>query len=158
MRPTSIMPRTKLSNVMWCSQAALALCTCLCMEAMDSLSGKLNSRKVSFQPECEHRMVRVPISISKRMSQTHLCIVWDLLHLLHNEPVAFPSLTIPIYTPRWRGVIMVKCLTQGHNTLTVTGFKPTTLCLWTQHRSVRPHTHTWHMNPITKGKLWNTLV
>ena len=54
--------------------------------------------------------------------------VWGSLHLLHNEPVTFPALPVPIYTPGSRGV-MVKYLTQGHNTLTVMGLEPTTFCL-----------------------------
>ena len=64
------------------------------------------------------------------------------LHVLHNEPVTFPALPLPIYTSGSRGVIMVKFLTQGHNTLTVTGLEPTIFCLWTQHWSARPHALT----------------
>ena len=33
------------------------------------------------------------------------------LHLLHNKPVTFPALPVPIYTHGSRGVIIVKCLT-----------------------------------------------
>ena len=86
--------------------------------------------------------VGAPISLSKRMGQTHFPLCGARLHLLHNEPVTFPALPVPIYTPGSRGVIMVKCLTQGHNTLTVTGLEPTTFCLWNQHWSARPHAPT----------------
>ena len=75
-------------------------------------------------------------------------VVWGSLHLLHNEPVTFPALPVPIYTPGWRGVVTVKCLTQGHNTLTVTGLESTTFCLWIQHWSARPHAPTYY-------PLWN---
>ena len=81
----------------------------------------------------------MPISLSKRIGPDSFSVVWGSLHLLHNEPVTFPALPVPIYTPGWRGVIMVKCLTQGHNTLAVTGLEPTTFCLWIQHWSARPH-------------------
>ena len=91
--------------------------------------------KVSFQPV---NTGRGAYSLSKRMGQTPFSVVWGSLHLLHNKPVTFPALPVPIYTPRLRGVIMVKCLTQGHNMLTVTGLKPTTFCLWTQHWFARP--------------------
>ena len=39
----------------------------------------------------------------------------------HGEP--------RIYTSGSRGVIMVKCLSQGHNMLTIMGLEPTTFCL-----------------------------
>ena len=84
----------------------------------------------------------MPISLSKRIGPDSFSVVWGSLHLLHNEPVIFPALPVPIYTPESRGVIMVKCLTQGHNTLIVTGLEPTTFCLWTQHWSARPHAPT----------------
>ena len=51
-------------------------------------------------------------------------LVCDLLHLPHNKPVTFPALLAPILTPGLRGLIMVECLTQGHNTLTITGSNP----------------------------------
>ena len=84
----------------------------------------------------------MPISLSKRIGPDSFSVVWGSLHLLHNEPVTFPALPVPIYTPGWRGVIMVKCLTQGHNTLTIAGLEPTTFCLWIQHWSARPHAST----------------
>ena len=90
---------------------------------------------------CEHRSGR-PSPSRSELGQTHFSVVWGSLHLLHNEPVTFPALPVPIYTPGLRGVIMVKCLTQGHNTLTVTGLEPTTFCLWIQHWSARPHAPT----------------
>ena len=86
--------------------------------------------------------VGMPISLSKRIGPDSFSVVWGSLHLLHNEPVTFPALPVPIYTPGWRGVIMVKCLTQGHNTLIATGLEPTTFCLWIQHWSARPHAST----------------
>ena len=46
-----------------------------------------------------------------------------------QRPVTFPALPVPIYTPGTGGVIMVQCLTQGHNTLAVTELEPTTFCL-----------------------------
>ena len=58
-----------------------------------------------------------------------LSIVWTSLHPLHNKPVTFPALPVPVthlYTKsRW----MIKCLTQGHNMLAVSGLEPTTFCL-----------------------------
>ena len=89
---------------------------------------------------CEHRS-RCQSPSWSELGQTHFPLC-SSLHLQHNEPVTFPGLPVPIYTPGWRGVIMVKCLTQGHNTLTVTGFEPTTFCLWIQHWSARPHAPT----------------
>ena len=84
----------------------------------------------------------MPISLSKRIGPDSFSVVWGSLHLLHNESVTFPVLPVPIYTPGWRGVIMVKCLTQVHNTLIITGLEPTTFCLWIQHCSTRPHMPT----------------
>ena len=57
------------------------------------------------------------------MVQTHFSVVWALPHHLHNKPVTLAS-QLPIHTPASRGVIMVKCLTQGHNILTVMGSNP----------------------------------
>ena len=43
----------------------------------------------------------------------------------------FPTLPVLIYTPGSTGIITVRCLTQGHNTLAIMGLEPTTFCLWT---------------------------
>ena len=95
----------------------------------------------------------MPISLSKWIGPDSFSVVWSSLHLLHNEPVTFPALPVPIYTPGWGGIIMVKCLTQGHNTLTVTGLERTTFCLWIQHWSARPHA-PMHSGQSTHFKGW----
>ena len=82
--------------------------------------------KVNFQPVNTDRGAHLPLE-ANWARLIFRCM--GTLHLLHNEPVTFPALPVPIYTPGWRGVIMVKCLTQGHNTLTVMGLEPTTFCL-----------------------------
>ena len=85
--------------------------------------------------------VGVPISLEKQFGPDSYSTVWGSVHL-HNEPVTYPALPIPIYTLKSRGVIMVKCLTHVPYMLTVTWHEPTTFCLWTRHWSARPHTPT----------------
>ena len=104
---------------------------------LNSLDTK--SQKVSFQPVYTGRGDHLPL---KQIGQTQLCAVWGSLYLIQNKPVTFPALPVPVYTPGSRGVITDKCLTQGHNTLAVTGLEPTTFCLWTQHWSARSNTPT----------------
>ena len=70
-----------------------------------------------------HITVLVEITIATQFST-----LWGSLHLLHNN-ITFPAFPVPIYTPGSRGIIMVKCLTDGQNTLALTGLKPTTFCL-----------------------------
>ena len=77
------------------------------------------------------------------IGQTYFSVVWSILQILHNKPVTFPSLPIHIYIPGSWTVILMKCLTEWHNTLTVKGLKPTTLCLYTHHWSPRPHVPTY---------------
>ena len=55
-----------------------------------------------------------------------------------HESLKCTALPYPFIHLEARGVIMVKCLTQGHNTLAVTELESTTFCLWAQHWSARP--------------------
>ena len=64
---------------------------------------------------------------TKRIGQDHFAAVWGSLHLLLNKPVTLPALSVLIYTLGLEGV---KCLTQGHNLLTIVGLEPTTSCSW----------------------------
>ena len=96
--------------------------------------------KVTFQPVNTGRGTLLPLEAN--WARLIFFVVRGSLHLLHNEGVTFPSLPVPIYTPGWREVIIIKCLTQGHNTLTVTGHEPPTFCLWIQYWSARPHAPT----------------
>ena len=109
--------------------------------------------------------VEVPISLSKRTFQDQYFIVWGLLHLLHIEPVTFHALLVHVsmqFTPGWRGEIMVKCLTQGHNM----GLEPTTFCLWTHnqgqmsldHLSLSSSIHTFTALKWSFCPLWNEIV
>ena len=105
---------------------------------------------------CEHRL-GCPSPSRNELDQTHfsLCgarytsFTTSLLPSQHN-------LLVLIYTPGLRGVIMVKCLTQRHNALTVKVHKPTTFCLWTHHWSARPlaPNHYHYISLLWEAKKW----
>ena len=82
-----------------------------------------NSKVKGKLSTCAHSL-GCPSRSQKQIGPDSFSVVWDLLHHLHNKPVTFPAFPVPIYTPGSRGVIMVKCLTQGHNMLMVMGSNP----------------------------------
>ena len=89
--------------------------------------------------------VKVAISLSKRMDQTHFFVVWGSLHL-HNKLVTLPALPVPI---------MEKCLTQGHNMLAATGLKPQPF-VYEPNTGPLDHMHPHNDDEWIKFKPWIT--
>jgi len=56
------------------------------------------------------------------------------------------SLSVPIYTPGWRGTVRVKCLVQGHNTMSPARARTRTA------RSGGERTNHEATSPCTQGK------
>ena len=85
---------------------------------------------------------------------------------LHNEPVTFPPLPVPIYTP---GSRVVKCLTQGrngvrtHNLLfkkptLVRYFRPHAPTNWPHHKHEDITVKPANRNEITEELVWNLVL
>ena len=95
--------------------------------------------KESFQPVNTGLGTHLPLETNG--PDSFFCCMGLATHL-PQQVCYLPSIVGTHFSPGSREVIIGKYLTQGHNTLTVTGLKPTTFCLWTQHWSARPHMPT----------------